>query len=157
MKTWLSDDQFRVVIRDTCLFALDLVVRDRNGDVLVGLRRRPPAQGTWFVPGGRVTKGETLTATMERVLKTEAGLSVDLADSVRLMGLYEHFFEDNVFGVPGLPTHYVIAACELRLKDKRPAVAPEHRWASPAQLLAAPDIHQYTKNYFLDQAPNAFP
>ncbi|HJV21843.1 MAG TPA: NUDIX domain-containing protein, partial [Holophagaceae bacterium] len=57
---WLEPDAFQALIAGGPLVSLDLIVRDPGGRVLVGRRRNRPAQGWWFVPGGRVGKGERL-------------------------------------------------------------------------------------------------
>lgn len=56
----LNHDEFRQVVQNTPLFAIDLVVLNGKNEILLGLRKNPPAQGYWFVPGGRVFKGESL-------------------------------------------------------------------------------------------------
>ena len=58
----LSNADFLTVVRLTPLVAIDLIVTDGNRRILLGHRRNRPAQGTWFVPGGRITKNETLDA-----------------------------------------------------------------------------------------------
>lgn len=53
-----------------------------DGRILLVRRGRPPAQGTWSVPGGRVEPGEDdATATSREVLE-ETGLAVAVADLV---------------------------------------------------------------------------
>src|SRR3954466_13792753 len=58
MTEHLSDAQFADVVRLAPLVSIDLVIRDPDGDVLVGLRTNAPAKGFWFVPGGRIRKNE---------------------------------------------------------------------------------------------------
>ena len=54
----LAHSDFLAVVAHAPLVSLDLVVRDPDGCVLVGLRTNRPAQGSWFVPGGRIYKNE---------------------------------------------------------------------------------------------------
>ena len=54
----LDEDSFRAAVAAVPLVSIDLVVRRANGDVLLGLRNNRPAQGQWFVPGGRIRKGK---------------------------------------------------------------------------------------------------
>ena len=48
----------------------------RRGDLLVILRNRPPAEGLWTLPGGRLEPGETAEDCAVRELKEELGLTV---------------------------------------------------------------------------------
>ena len=65
---------------------------------------------------------------------------------------YEHIYEDNFAGEPGIGTHYIVLAYEVRLAST-PETLPRgqhngYRWLTPVELLADPQVHQNTKNYF---------
>ena len=67
------------------------------------------------------------------------------------MGPYQHFHPMNRFAQPGFGTHYVVLAYELGLSE-RPAIVldeqhRDYRWLSPAELIAAPDVHPLAKAY----------
>ena len=57
---FLTDDKFLDVIKATPLVAIDLIIKNSSGFVLLGKRFNRPARGFWFVPGGRIRKDETL-------------------------------------------------------------------------------------------------
>ncbi len=148
---WMKPDEFAEVVRLTPLVSIDLVLRDPQGQVLVGLRTNAPAKGLWFVPGGRIEKDERLADAFARILSVETGLALPITRS-RLLGVYEHFYDTNRFEAPGYGTHYVVIGRELRL-DHRPDIKTDDqhsavRWMSPAEILAAPDVHENTKAYF---------
>jgi ADP-ribose pyrophosphatase YjhB (NUDIX family) len=66
-----------------------------DGDrVLVIRRGRPPGEGLWSVPGGRLEPGETLAQAVAREVREETGLVVEvgpLACVVERMGDDYHF------------------------------------------------------------------
>ena len=57
----------------------------RNGQALLAQRSRPPLDGLWSLPGGRIEWGETLHEAALRELAEEAGVDAEirmLLDSV---------------------------------------------------------------------------
>lgn len=146
----LPQDIFGLTIRYRPLVSIDLVIRDSNGRLLVGLRTNRPAQGTWFVPGGVIQKDETLEAAFARISSTE--LSVELRfDHSQLLGVFEHFYPDNALGEPGYGTHYVVVARAINADDAfQPNTNQQHsrfRWITNAEALADPLVHENTKAY----------
>ena len=50
--------------------------------VLVIQRGRPPGEGLWSVPGGRLEAGETLAQAVAREVREETGLTVEVGPFV---------------------------------------------------------------------------
>jgi colanic acid biosynthesis protein WcaH len=155
----LSSEQFRNVVRDTVLLALDLVLINERDEVLVGCRRNAPARGWLFVPGGRVMKGETLASAFARVVKQETGLDLAL-DRVVLQGVYDHIYEDSAFEDSAVSTQYVAIACRGFVDSDAPiACDGQHEsleFVPIAGLLADPRVHPNTKAYFRENPENLF-
>jgi colanic acid biosynthesis protein WcaH len=149
--TELDDEAFSSIVRFAPLVSIDLIVRDSDRKVLVGVRNNEPAKNFYFVPGGRVRKDETLETAFARIVAAETGFDADFKHA-RFLGVYQHMYPSNRFGDPGYGTHYVVLAYELNL-SRRPAVVldSQHRtakWMDEAELRAAPDVHPNTKAYF---------
>lgn len=148
---FLSDAHWLEVVQRTPLVSIDLIVRDTQGRVLLGLRNNPPAQGSWFVPGGVIRKEETLDAAFVRIAERELGLCVQRRDA-RLLGVYEHHYPDNFAGTPGISTHYVVLAHTLNV-PQLPAHPADDQHAqlrafTVTELLATPGVHANTLAYF---------
>ncbi|KAK47631.1 GDP-mannose mannosyl hydrolase [Caballeronia jiangsuensis] len=148
----LSNADFLTVVRLTPLVAIDLIVTDGNRRILLGHRRNRPAQGTWFVPGGRITKNETLDAAFRRIVHNELGVASAQRSASRLFGVYEHLYDDNFAGAGDIGTHYIVLAYTMTLSGKVPIGRfdqhSDYRWLLPDDLLALDDVHEYTKAYF---------
>lgn len=147
----LTEEQLSFIVRHAPIVSIDLIIRDADGNVLVGRRRNEPAKDCYFVPGGRIRKGETIAAAFTRILMAETGLSVGFG-TARLLGAYQHFYATNRLGEPGYGTHYVVLGYEIRLAA-RPSIRldDQHdtcKWLSVADLKTAADVHANVKAYF---------
>ena len=147
---FLPADVFKQIIDTTPLVSIDLVVRDTAGKVLLGKRNNRPAQGFWFVPGGRILKNERLADAFKRLTLDELGCEYNMAQATHL-GLYEHFYDDSIF--TDVSTHYVVnafevvvAAADLDLPDEQ---HNDHRWIDEQELLQDEAVHLHTKWYFM--------
>lgn len=161
---WLEPELFRTVVAAAPLVAIDLLLRDGQGRVLLGRRRNRPAQGCWFAPGGRIRKGERLDEAFARIAREELGLALRRQEA-RLLGVDEHFYEDSVFGPAGQgpTTHYVVLVHGLDWPggDVPGAAAPgQHdalRWWPAEALAADPGVHPHTQAYARLLTPGAWP
>lgn len=150
---WLDKTQFRQIVAATPLISIDLIVRNELGQVLLGRRLNRPAQGFWFVPGGRVRKDERLNDAFWRLTEEELGIAVS-RDIARFLGPYEHFYTDNFSG-EDFSTHYVVLGYEMVWQGEQDALPlsqhDQYRWCSVNELLQDPSVHQHTKDYFLER------
>jgi colanic acid biosynthesis protein WcaH len=80
--------------------SVDLLVECPEGAVL-GKRENKPVQGGWFVPGGRVQKGERLRDAVDRVALEELATEIEIRDE---LGVFEHFYDTSEVGCS---KHYV--------------------------------------------------
>jgi colanic acid biosynthesis protein WcaH len=148
----LDDKRFLEVIDAAPLVAVDLIIKNADGEVLLGKRRNCPAKGFWFVPGGRIRKNERISEAIARVSRSESGIVVQ-SEEASLLGVFEHLYPDNFLGIDGVDTHYVVLAFEFDLEDCPPIRSDdqhsEMRWWRMEELLKSPDVHQNTKDHFI--------
>jgi colanic acid biosynthesis protein WcaH len=149
----MQNKDFLQIIGATPLVSIDLIVRNKEGMVLLGKRINRPAKGYWFVPGGRIRKNERLADALQRIARAELGLSLTLNPS-KLLGAYEHIYDDNFFGEEGVNTHYVVLAYEYYLEEGMQIILDdqhsEAKWWPIDDLLNSPEVHENTKAYFLE-------
>ncbi|HUQ04367.1 MAG TPA: NUDIX hydrolase [Kofleriaceae bacterium] len=67
------------------IVGVSAVVFDDAGRVLVVERGKPPAEGMWSVPGGRVEPGETLAEGVAREVREETGLDVEVGPLIDVL------------------------------------------------------------------------
>ena len=155
----LPIEDFKNVVKHTPLCAIDLIVKNGKGEVLLGLRKNAPAKGLWFAPGGRIFKGERLKDALKRISGDELGVEITVKD-VKLLGIYEHIYGENFFGEKGFGTHLVVIACEAIQRNlllNPPKDQHEsYKFMAINEILSSKDVHQYCKNYFIDSPENLF-
>jgi colanic acid biosynthesis protein WcaH len=149
MSAALDAGTFLEVVRHAPLVAMDLLVRDASGRVLLGERRNAPARGWWFVPGGRIRKGESLAGAFTRITRDELGTAHELKDA-RLLGVMDHHYPDNFAEAPDVSTHYVVMAFEIEFAGVGPLPEDQHsgyRWFTAEALCSDPRVHRHTRAY----------
>lgn len=92
----IDADQYREIVKMMPIPAVEFVIV-RNGQFLLGKRTHRPVKGSWWFPGGRITKGETLAEAITRKLHEETNLS---AKHTALLTVKEISFPDSQFDVP---------------------------------------------------------
>lgn len=148
---FLKKETFSTVIQSTPLVSIDLIVKNAQGQALLGERLNKPAKGFWFVPGGRILKDEPMAEAFKRLTKDELGQTFTI-DQAELLGPYDHFYNDNVFG-DEFSTHYVAIAFVLTLTDNLLELPlniqhGSYKWFDVDSLLADSKVHQHSKWYF---------
>lgn len=150
---WLPDQVFKTVISSTPLISIDLVVRNNQNQVLLGKRLNAPAKGFWFVPGGRVQKDETLDDAFTRLIKEELGTEVVVKRSeANFLGVYEHFYEENVFDHT-VTTHYIVLSYEITIYSNKLNKIPfnqhsQYVWWNELDIKSSKNTHIYVQKYF---------
>jgi len=103
----------------------------RRGETVLIARR--PARGLlgamWEFPGGKLDPGEELSACLQREIREELGVPVEVGAS---LGVYQHAY-----------THFRVTlhAFECRLADRDQPQPLEHeaiQWVSPSELAGYP-------------------
>jgi colanic acid biosynthesis protein WcaH len=151
----ITDSEFSCVVRCAPLPSIDLIIRDSDRRVLVGLRTNEPAKNSYFVPGGVIRKNETIELAFARILRAETGCRASHGDA-RFLGAFQHFYSTNRFGDPAYGTHYVVLAYALQLDRPEIVLDAQHsesKWMAVDDLIAASDVHENTKAYFRKQSP----
>lgn len=111
-----------------------------HGSVLLVKRKDAPAKGEWWVPGGRVIKGETMIATAKRKAIDEVGIRVHVGPIVHTD---ETIFDD---GPCGIAVHSINSCFFVYPEDPdfSPTLDSHHedwRWVNTIDL----SLHTYVK------------
>ena len=87
---------------DAPLVGVAAAVFNRNGEVLLVQRGRPPRQGSWGLPGGLIDLGERLAHGARREVYEECGIDIEVVD---IVATFEPIMRDDDGRVE---YHYVV-------------------------------------------------
>lgn len=139
MSEWIPEAAWATIVRNVPIVSVDLVVECPEGIVL-GRRTNKPARGEWFVPGGRLHKGERLTEAVHRLAAEEVGVEVTIRDR---LGAFEHRYETSEVGTE---KHYVAHGFHVWTDQTTFADDDQH---DTLRAFAEPpdDLHPYAQDY----------
>jgi ADP-ribose pyrophosphatase YjhB (NUDIX family) len=98
-KKFLPAELYGQLVRDCVVCCVDcLLVRQRRNEdgtrnskeCLLVLRSSEPVKGVWWLPGGRLIKGETFFAAAQRKAREETGLTN--VTCIQILGVWNTFF-----------------------------------------------------------------
>jgi colanic acid biosynthesis protein WcaH len=145
----LNDSDFLRIVDGTPLVSIDLILKNAEGKILLGRRTNRPAQGLWFVPGGRIRKNELVADALLRISRRELGVEIPQA---KLLGVFDHLYPDNFLGAPDVSTHYIVLGMEAAWPVGANVQADDQhdqfKWWTAAEILAGGEVHENTKAYF---------
>jgi colanic acid biosynthesis protein WcaH len=152
---FIPDELYARILDSMPIACVDIAVVARGGVLLVK-RKDAPARGEWWVPGGRVLKGEMMRETAARKAREEVGIECHVGPIIHTA---ETIFPD---GPGGIPVHS-INSCFL-LYPVSPADVPrldDHHaqfcWADGVPDGLHPYVQQCLLRAGLDKKPGTVP
>lgn len=92
--TKISNELYKQIIENIPIACVDIAIV-RDGAILLVLRKDKPAKGFWWLPGGRVFKGEKMVDTAKRKALEEVGIDCVVGPLVHTA---ETIFPDGPYG-----------------------------------------------------------
>ncbi len=107
------------------------VICNAAGQVVLIRRGQPPRLGQWSIPGGKLEWGESLKDGLQREIREETGLVVEIERLIDVVDLLTRDAAGEVIG------HYVLIdfkAMHVSGELRAGSDAAEARWVDPATL-----------------------
>lgn len=141
---WIDEETWEDIVRNVPIVSVDLVVLV-DGGVALAKRQNHPAKGEWFVPGGRVHKGEMLKDTVDRIAYEEFGIKVEIVES---LGAFQHLYDESDISDSG-GKHYFANGFVVKTTDK-PTVSDDQHGSVRVFSELPENLHAYIEAYFRD-------
>lgn len=101
---------YKKIVASLPILCVDGVLVDK-GKFLLIKRKNQPQKGKWWVPGGRVLKGERMEKALKRKVKEELGINIKI---LKPLGYYEEFCKENEFRLKsGIHTLSIVFLAKL--------------------------------------------
>ena len=136
-RKFLPKDVYGQLVRDAVVCCVDILcVRQTKTrkECLLVLRASEPVKSVWWLPGGRLLKGETFFAAASRTAKEETGL--ENVNPIQVLGVWNTFFPTSNWDTKtskGTQTVNLIVLVELEgenVEVKLDATSEQYRWIS---------------------------
>lgn len=128
---WIEDECYRLILEKMPIPTVDAVV-SFEGKFLLLKRNNPPVKGEWWLPGGRIRKGEALEDAVKREVLEETGLECEI---VRQIGVINQIFPE----CHTISIYYLMKATspEVRINEEH----SDYKWFS----VLPKDCHPYLR------------
>lgn len=90
----LPEQEFLETFKNVPRLAVNLIITDLDGKVLLTRRNISPFSGSWHFPGSFVLKNEPIIDTQKRVARDEFGLELDEQADLSLLGAFDDLHSD---------------------------------------------------------------
>jgi len=142
---WIPDDVWENIVEHMPIPSVDLLVVTDEG-ILLAKRQNEPPKGEWFVPGGRIQKGESLHEAVHRVAEEELGTDVVIKKE---LGAYDHRYETADVANSG-GKHYVAHGYVVCPESEIGDLDEQHSEAKYFDLNMLPPLHPNVAIYLDD-------
>ena len=133
---WIEEELYKKILRVMPIPTVDAIVLNQ-GRFLLLKRRNPPVKGEWWLPGGRIRKGEELEEAVKREVLEETGLECEI---IRQVGVINQIFPE----CHTISNYYLVKSKSRDVKLNREH--NDYKWVSKLPEDSHPYIKTMIKN-----------
>ena len=95
---FIPDENYKFIVKKMPILVVDLFVKLESGQYILVRRANEPLRDQWWIPGGRVLKGEEIKTAAYRIAKEELGLlESDFRFDPIFRGYYNAFYTTSAW------------------------------------------------------------
>jgi colanic acid biosynthesis protein WcaH len=122
----LSKKDYTKVLASVPVLTVDILI-ERDGEYLLVKRKNRPLMGKYWIPGGRVYRGENIVKAARRKMREETGLR---DGTMTLVGYSNGIWKDNLFGLDYIQTVSIVFLCRnFRGSIKLDRQSSDFKWS----------------------------
>ena len=148
-KAFLNNQDWKFCVKNFPIISVDLIIKNKKSEILMGKRINNPAKNFYFVPGGRILKNESIDDAIERISLNELGHLYKRNDT-KFINFFEHFYANSFWKNESFSTHYVVMAFLINCdEDDNFNLKNQHedlKWFSKKDRRNI-KIHKYSLHY----------
>ena len=145
MKNYIPEKLYEQIIDNIPLCCVDIIVVCGSKFLLLK-RAKSPANNQWWIPGGRLLRGENLETAVKRKMKEE--LKITKIRSIKFLAIGQNRFPKGHFGKPYFVINliHIVEIPESEVdKIKIDSNHSAHKWFSKIPSGVSPYIKKYLK------------
>lgn len=103
---FLPKEIYTTILEHVPIPTVDILFLNAKKELLLARRNNEPLFWVYYIPGGRVYKGEKSIDAVKRKSQEELWVDIDTS-RLRFIGVYDDIFDNSAF--PGISTHCIPA------------------------------------------------
>lgn len=141
----IPSELYTEIKRSFPINAVELIVLNKEQEVLLFKRTNEPAKGQWWIPGGRVRFAETRLDAAKRLLKEECGV---VCEHFLLEGMFDYMVKNEQ---DNYDQHTITTVYRVQIENQEIYTdfqSCDYSWKHPEEWM------KYVESDFLKQALN---
>jgi colanic acid biosynthesis protein WcaH len=142
-KSSIPKEIYKEVVNNLPISCVDVFLYDRTRKAyLLVLRKQAPAKNVWWMPGGRIFKGETFLESAARKCHEEIGLKII---PLRQLGTFTTIFPDSAWDCQ---THTINTVILAEVADSNSAILDQNHTDYQWRSLDTPPEDPYVREAY---------
>lgn len=100
---FIEEEIYKTIIEHVIIEAVDLMIINRQWELLLWLRNNSPLKGIYYIPWGRRYKNELIIDSLKRKWLEELWINLQ-TEKLSFLGIYDDFYDSSVFW--DIQSHY---------------------------------------------------
>ena len=109
---FIEKELYKSILNCMPIPTVDILFVNSKDELLLGKRNNEPLMWIYYIPGGRVNKGEWSLNAAKRKVNEELGIDIDIS-RLQFIWVYDDIFDNSAFA--GISTHCIPVTYMYRL------------------------------------------
>lgn len=93
---YIEHNIYKTIMEYSIIDTVDVIILNKDNQILLWLRNNEPLQGIYYIPGGRRYKNESMIDSVKRKMREELWLDID-PERLIFLWVYDDIFENSMF------------------------------------------------------------